>query len=124
MREITSHQINECNEAIRISCDERDEKNGNASHHYVLEPQSNLEPSFAAVVLSFQHGPIKEVGTNGITHEALLAVLIDRLEGFQAGPYACEENAQALNALQVARSALKVRTRGRVARGVEGTHEV
>jgi hypothetical protein len=73
---------------------------------------------------SFQHGPIKEVGTNGITHEALIEVLIDRLEGFQSGGYACLENQQALDALQVAKSALRTRTKARVARGVEGTHEV
>lgn len=32
---------------------------------------------------------IAEVGTNGITHEALLAVLIDRLQSFQRGEYSC-----------------------------------
>jgi hypothetical protein len=33
----------------------------------------------------FQNGPIAEAGVNGVTHEVLLAVLIDRLEAFQAG---------------------------------------
>ncbi len=72
--------------------------------------------------LLFQNGPIKEVGVNGVTHEALLAILIDRIEGFQAGPYACEDNKQALIHLQDALYHLQQRTRVRIARGVEGTH--
>ena len=119
MREITEHQINECNSAIRITADEPDMQNGGASHEYLVDFSAN-EP---AVVLSFQRGPIKEVGTNGITHEVLLAVLIDRMRGFQSGPYACRENALALTKLEEARMWLNERTRARVARGVEGTHE-
>ena len=37
--------------------------------------------------IRFQNGPIAEAGVNGLTHEALLAVLEDRLVGFQSGPY-------------------------------------
>lgn len=71
----------------------------------------------------FQNGPIKEVGVNGITHESLLAILIDRLEGFQSGPYACEDNALALMQLKLALRNLQARTMRRIERGVEGTHE-
>lgn len=52
------------------------------------------------LVILFQHGNPGTEGVNGITMEALLAVVIDRLEGFQAGPYACEENRQAMNKIQ------------------------
>lgn len=55
--------------------------------------------------------------------EALLAVIIDRLQCFQAGPYACRENAIALTKLEEAMMWLQKRTRDRLARGVEGTHE-
>lgn len=123
MREITSHQINECNSAITIHADERDPDNGNAPHYYEItigEPQNGQTP----LGLTFQHGPIKEVGTNGITQEVLLAILIDRLEGFQSGPYACPENAAALLHLMQARDSLHDRTKARVARGVEGTHDL
>jgi hypothetical protein len=74
----------------------------------------------------FQNGPVSVDGNgvNGITHEALLAILIDRLEGFQAGPYANPHNAKALNHLREAQTALQARTRERMARGVEGTHTV
>jgi hypothetical protein len=77
-------------------------------------------------MLSFQDGPVKEngEGVNGITHEVLLAILIDRLMGFQSGQYANDYNAKALTHLQVALDALHQRTRDREARGVEGTHKV
>lgn len=72
--------------------------------------------------ISFQNGPIKENGYNGNTQEALLAILIDRLEGFQAGPYRCHDNQLALDAIQTARLFLHKRTMDRLARNVEGTH--
>ncbi len=77
-------------------------------------------------LLSFQNGPINADGNgvNGITHEALLAVLIDRLEAFQAGQYANTYNEDALDHLCSAKLALQTRTKDRMARGVEGTHKV
>lgn len=122
MRTITEHQINECNGAIELTADEPDEANGNASHHYTARWYERDE-SGMEIELLFQHGPIKEVGTNGITHEVLLAVLIDRLRGFQSGAYACDENRRALVSLMEARDALFERTKARVERGVEGTHQ-
>lgn len=77
-------------------------------------------------LLSFQNGPVKEngEGVNGITHEVLLAILIDRLMGFQSGQYANDFNAKALAHLQMALETLHQRTREREARGVEGTNKV
>lgn len=123
MREITEHQVNECNSAITVTADEQDPKDGNASYNYLCRWQ-RPDGMHMGIELSFQHGPIKEVGTNGITHEVLLAILIDRLRGFQTSAYACEENQKALQHLQDARDWLFERTKGRVQRGVEGTHEV
>lgn len=102
---------------------------GNASHRYVVrgfDASTNIahkspEGQTEKVIL-FQNGPIKEVGTNGLTHEVLLEVLIDRLRGFQSGQYACRENAIALTKLEEAKMWLQSRTRERIARGVEGTH--
>jgi hypothetical protein len=114
-REITDHKVNGCNEVIQISAEDGPGPGG-ANHLYVLSlPDSETW-------LRFQNGPIKESGTNGITHEALLAVVVDRLRGFQSGPYACRENALALTKLEEAMHWLHSRTRARVARGVEGTH--
>lgn len=130
MREIHGHEINECNEAIRITADDRNPQNGNASHEYSLLVDGadagvlNGPGLVTLTTIRFQNGPIKEVGVNGITQEALLAVLIDRLECFQDSKWACDENAIALSHLRSARDALLERTKRRLARGVEGTHTV
>jgi hypothetical protein len=73
--------------------------------------------------ISFQNGPIAEAGVNGLTQEALLAIVADRLRSFQAGPYACPENGDALAAVEEAMACLHSRTKARMARGVEGTHQ-
>ncbi len=117
MHEITSHKINECNEAIAIHASDLP-GSGGANHEYRLASEN------FCYELKFQNGPILEVGVNGLTHEALLAVIEDRLVAFQSGPYACRENAVALTKLQEARMWLQERTRGRVNRGVEGTHKI
>jgi hypothetical protein len=49
-----------------------------------------------SLLIVFQNGHPAQVGTNGVTMESLTQVLIDRLEGFQSGPYACALNAEAL----------------------------
>lgn len=69
----------------------------------------------------FQNGPLKETGVNGVSAEALLAIVEHRLTCFQAGPYACRENAIAFTKLQEAMHWLHHRTRERIARNVEGT---
>ena len=103
-----------------------DEKGqGNANHHYSIGPivpaQDN-EVSWC-LPIKFQNGPIKEAGVNGVMNEDLLAILIDRMRGFQSGDYACDANKHALYYLENALTALRERTDEREARGVEGTHE-
>jgi hypothetical protein len=116
-RQLTSHRVNGLNEAIAIEVlDEPGQ--GNACHEYELRLEG-----CNATRISFQNGPILESGFNGLSNEALLAVVEDRLLGFQAGQYACRENAVALTKLQESLMWLQKRTRDRVARGVEGTHE-
>lgn len=127
MRELTGHRVNGCNEVLRITVED-EPGHGNACHRYKITQDGTkavgggpAAPGFCYAI-DFQNGPIATVGVNGLTHEALLAILIDRLEGFQAGQYACEENAEALNDLKHAQGMLKFRTEKRLARGVEGTH--
>ena len=123
MRELTSHIVNPANDKIKIEVLD-DPGSGGACHDYAISiPPDN--PNFPTPVwrLSFQNGPIAEAGVNGLTHEALLAILEDRLIYFQKGPYACRENAIALTSIQEAQMWLQKRTRDRMARGVEGTHE-
>lgn len=125
MRELTSHKVNGLNECIKIEVlDEPGD--GGACHHYRLSGvQGPLDHHpIPTTEIKFQKGPLQEVGTNGHTNEALLAVLIDRLEGFQSGPFANDYNQSALESLRGAQLALQRRTRDRLARGVEGTHQV
>lgn len=124
MRTITDHKLNGLNEALEIHADAPG--SGGASHNYTLFiPDSvTLKPGVTVHTnLSFQNGPIATPEDfNGLTNEALLAVLIDRMRGFQEGPYKSRENAIALTHMEDALMWLQKRTRDRLARGVEGKH--
>lgn len=127
-RELHSHKVNPANDKLKVTV--LDEPgHGGACHEYLISGfELPVETDEGVVIASastitFQNGPINEVGVNGLTHEALLAILIDRMEGFQSGPYTCRENDLALAKLQEAQMWLQKRTRDRMARGVEGTHE-
>jgi hypothetical protein len=122
MRELISHKVYGVNDGIAVVA--MDEPGSGGAHHlYRLDVPTNTS-GFEPIDLKFQNGPVAEVGTNGITHESLLAVVIDRLECFQRGPYACRENGDALECIKHALKRLQDRTKARVARGVEGTHTV
>jgi len=95
---------------------------GNASHEYEISLQKG-EITRKEWRISFQNGPIQEAGFNGLIGEVLLAILEDRLLGFQSGPFACRENALALTHLQECMMWLQKRTLDRMKRGVEGTHQ-
>lgn len=127
-REIHDHKVNPANDLLKISV--LDEPGaGGANHHYMITlPGWERAPDGSGAKgvwdIQFQNGPIAEAGVNGITQEALIAVCIDRLRSFQAGPYACRENALALTKLEEAQHWLLSRTRARMAHNVEGTHTV
>lgn len=69
--------------------------------------------------IAFQQGPIPANGLNGVTNEALLAILIHRTEHLDA-QFPCEENKRAIADMRNALVNLEVRTARRIARGVEG----
>lgn len=127
LREITGHKVNGCNEALTIGVHDAPGKGG-ACHAYTIEGfNTKTNPSCCVdrteVCIAFQNGPPAEVGVNGITNEALLAIVADRLEGFHAGPFATMDNSDALDHVNAAIDCLHRRTKERLARGVEGTHE-
>ncbi len=72
--------------------------------------------------IQFQNGTYPEVGANGLTNEALLDVLIHRLNVLN-GKFPCRENALAITKMEEALMWLNQRTANRVKRGVEGKHE-
>ena len=161
MRELTSHKVNGCNDALTVEVLDEPVQ-GNACHRYAMvlpdldalakaaysrygsvtdfkNYQGLPMPEWDAltdkiraawrmatgkILIEFQNGPINVVGTNGVTHEALLTIIEDRLVGFQSGPYACADNAEALAHIRGAMECLQRRTKARLARGVEGTHTV
>ena len=130
MRELHEHKVNPANDQLTIRV--TDEAGaGGACHRYRIDgfnlgknPSEDVTMPQLYLTIVFQNGPIAEAGVNGITHEALIAILVDRLRCFQDGPYKCRENALALTKLEEAQHWLHARTRTRLARGVEGTHKV
>ncbi len=112
------------NKSTIVVC--RDEPGaGGACHEYYIgriEDDSSPTGEFGHAL--FQKGPIKEDGVNGCHNEDLIAIVIDRLKGFQSGSFACTQNDEALKNLKAALAWLNQRTEERVRRGVEGTNEL
>lgn len=102
-----------------VALDASDPNAGNAHHAFGIQyggPQDVCR-------IQFQHGPRGAEGsTPGIFDDDLLAIIQTRLEGFQSGPYPCEENQDALDAVVAAREALGLRVARRVAQGVLGAN--
>lgn len=119
MRELTDHKSNGLNEALNIKVIDGPGLGG-ASHVYAIE-WARMDGAHDGIAFQFQNGTIAEVGVNGVSQEALIAIVIDRLKSFQAGEFACEHNAEALGHLQGALKWMHARTRDRVRRGVEGS---
>ncbi len=102
-----------------------DKGQGNANHVYdIQESQIHADGTSRRTfcVVEFQNGPIKEVGVNGVMNEDLIAIVIDRMRGFQSGDYACPDNYLVMIKLEEALMWLRHRTNEREARGVEGTN--
>lgn len=148
MRTLTDHIVSG-DQAVQLDIQVLDEPGaGGANHQYMISfgekrgkptiaeleeiltqdkgPKPSLWPDGSVTLgqtcyIHFQDGPIKEFGVNGITQEALLAIVIDRLRSFQEGPFACRENAIALTHCEEGLMWLQRRTVARIKRGVEGT---
>lgn len=119
MRELTSHKANGLNDEISISVLDQPGPGG-AHHLYMITAVDPSTHRLHECPIKFQLGGIQESGVNGISNEALLAIVEDRLDCFQSGPFATTENALALNAVRQALEKLHERTRERQQRGVEG----
>lgn len=79
------------------------------------------------IEITWQDGPLQVDGVrrepNGAFVEDVIRAAIDRIAYYQGSEFHCVENAVAFGHLQAALEVLKERTRGREARGVEGTHQ-
>ena len=98
---------------------------GGANHHYEVHGKIKTSDLFPPKhIFIFQKGPLKENPMNGIQNEDLIAIVIDRLNGFQKGDFECIDNAKALVNLYGALVNLRNRTKERERRGVEGTSAI
>ncbi len=98
-----------------------DEQGAGGAHH-VYHIYDGTDPSIdePIAVIPFQEGVILENGVNGVTNEALLAIIGHRLNCFQQGPFPSDFNKAALSGVDFAKVVLGMRTKDRQARGVEG----
>lgn len=107
---------------------------GGASHEYEIAVRSPDDAEFFAAFgqhknvyscqIALQKGALKEAGWNGVIDEALIAIVVDRMECFQSGAFAHPQNEIAITKLMRALQAMEARKRERQRRGVEGTHHV
>lgn len=72
--------------------------------------------------IKFQHGPVGEVGLNGVQNEDVIELVVVRLMALNT-KFPCRENILAITKLQEALFWLNERTRLRVEQGVEGQNE-
>lgn len=127
-RQLCAHKVNGLNEAIDIEVVDAPGFGG-ANHDYLIKlwrPDAAASPPMQLIgvwPIHFQNGAVPEAGFNGITCEALLAIIIDRLQGFSSGELRNRETSIALTKCEEAMLWLQKRTRDRIARGVEGTYQ-
>ncbi len=85
-------------------------------HHY------QVLMGVQGVTIQFQNGPVSESGVNGLTNEALLALLIHRTK-FINKKFPCRENSIAITNMEQALMWFEKRTADRIDRGVEGKNK-
>lgn len=129
-RELFDHKNNkfnrECVEVKTVDLRASD----NAHHKYIITVWKHPEPGPNAGVesstpvstceINFQNGGLREVGPNGITDQALLSIVLDRLRSFNEGPYRCRENSMQITKIEEALMWGRKRADDRAMRGVEG----
>ena len=79
-----------------------------------------LEGGPGSQLVKFQQGNLATEGINGGTHEAFLDIIIHRLDCFQNGANPSPFNQGAMTCLIGGLDMLQIRTKERLARGVEG----
>lgn len=89
-------------------------------HHYAVFKDSVDDTNLLGKI-DFQDGVVPEVGVNGVTNEALIAILIDRTKKLNA-KFPSQYNLDAIAFLNGALRSFNDRTLSRKARGVEGKH--
>jgi hypothetical protein len=107
-REITGHEVKGEPITIRVVALDLPDDSG-ASHHYRYEREDGAQ----LADLQFHVGEIdvfSGMDMNGVTMEALIVTMIDRIKGFQSGLGKHKQYEFARKRLEEALAALKVKT--------------
>ena len=98
--------------------------NGGAHHKDVLvDPVALDHEKINLLNIQFQNGARKEEESiDGVLDTDLLEIVRHRMQCFQAGPYASEYNAKALEHIELALMFLNRRVEDRIERNVLGTY--
>jgi hypothetical protein len=83
--------------------------NGNRLLEFQRNPPEDMVQSGTYLPICFQEGRAEDVGVNGITMEALLMIVHDRLSLLNQGAFECHENDSALYHIAEAIDALNLR---------------
>jgi len=129
MRFLTEHKT--MNPLQFCDVETRDEPGAGGANHLYRVTACHAAPGEMAeekdiyrLDIRFQDGPRNEHGsTVGVIDTALLAILIDRLQSFQSGPFSSREGAIALTHLQEALLWSDKRAVLSAARGVMGKNQ-
>lgn len=124
-RPLFDHKNNKFNrQCVEVFTTDAVQQDG-ANHAYRIEVYDRYdgkkdEGMRAKCELPFQNGGLKEVGANGITDQALLAIILDRMRGFNDGPFRCRENSIIITKIEEALMWMEKRANDRSRRNVEG----
>lgn len=120
--EIHDHKVNDFNKHnIRIIAHPQQGEQGDLRRDlYRIETPYPGQHTTAVIEIRFQNGSRHA----GITNEALVAIVLDRLRNFQDSPYRCRQNALAITKLEESLHWLRDRATERRRRNVEGTQTV
>lgn len=118
--QIIEHVIDGKCANLQIDVEDTTGENGASNTFTVRYPSGKFLAN-----LTFQNGPIDSDGNgvNGLQHEVLIAIILDRLRSFNKTSMACRENEICIERLESCLHWMKKRTLARIARSVEGTHD-
>ncbi|MGE5371388.1 MAG: hypothetical protein ACM3QZ_05295 [Solirubrobacterales bacterium] len=113
MKELQNELRTICSPGRRVYYEEHEDVIFSAPHHFTVKKNNSKQSLFALAEFDFQKGLADEVGINGIVDEDLLAIIACRLEHFQQGPFASNENSLALSCIREALEWMSRRVRAR-----------
>lgn len=125
-RELYDHKVNKFNRehVVVKTADERASDNAHHKYEILVVKEAVTSDKTSQIVeechLNFQNGGLRDVGPNGITDQALLAVILDRVRSFNDGQFRCRENSIIITKLEEALLWMEKRGNDRARRGVEG----